>query len=300
VTRSRTGASTGWPERYLDYLAAERGLARNTLAAYRSDLRRLERALGERGVQDVTRNDLLAVLQQMRTAGCSPRSTARWLVSVRGFLGHLHAEGVLAEDPSARIDAPRTWRALPKVLSGREVEALLAAPEPSTPRGLRDAAMIELLYATGLRVSELVGLQLDDLRIDAGFLRCTGKGGKERVVPIGEEAAAKLQSYLAGGRPLLRQAASADSLFLNRRGRALTRQGFWKILKEYGRRAGLRGVLSPHVVRHAFATHLLENGADLRSLQVLLGHADISTTQIYTHVNRERLKRVYQEFHPRA
>jgi integrase/recombinase XerD len=221
-------------------------------------------------------------------------------VAVRGFFAYLLAEGVLAEDPSAHLDSPRVWRSLPKVLSFAEVEALLAAPDRSDPRGSRNAAMLEVLYATGLRVSELVQLRLGDLHLDAGYLRCWGKGSKERVVPLGSEADAALQSYLAEGRPALLQGKRTDYLFVNPRGGAMTRQGFWKVIKNYGKQAGIKTALSPHVVRHSFATHLLENGADLRAVQIMLGHADISTTQIYTHVNRERLRRIYDDFHPRA
>jgi integrase/recombinase XerD len=247
---------------YLDYLSVERGLAGNTLTAYRTDIQRLRRLLGS---------------------------------------AYLAREGRIERDPAARLETPRTWTSLPKILSGEEVEALLASPDLSQPAGRRDAAMLEVLYATGLRVSELVGLRLGDLHLDAGYLRCWGKGGKERVVPLGAEADASLRAYLEVSRPtLVRESTPTDVVFLNQRGSPLTRQGFWKILKGHGVRAGIRRRLSPHTVRHAFATHLLENGADLRSLQMLLGHADISTTQIYTHVNRERLKRVVDDFHPRA
>jgi integrase/recombinase XerD len=287
--------------RYLDYLAVERRLAANTIVAYGTDLGRLQRSLGgRRSIERATEEDLLAALRQMRLRGSSPRSVARWLVAVRGFFHHLHGDGVIARNPAAHLDAPRTWRPLPRTLSGSEVEALLAAPRTDTPQGVRDGAMLEVLYATGLRVTELVGLRLDQLHLDAGFVRCRGKGDKERIVPLGREAETRLRRYLQDGRPALAGARRAEVVFVNRRGRPLTRQGFWKILKAHGRRAGIRGPLSPHVVRHAFATHLLENGADLRTLQVLLGHADISTTQIYTHVNRERLRRIYTDFHPRA
>jgi integrase/recombinase XerD len=287
--------------RYLDYLVAERGLSANTVAAYRADLRRLQRSLGpKRNLERARHEDLLEVLRAMRVEGRSPRSVARWLVAVRGFFAHLRAEGVVNEDPSAHLDAPRVWRSLPKVLSFAEVEALLAAPDRSDKRGSRNAAMLEVLYATGLRVSELVQLRLGDLHLDAGYLRCWGKGSKERVVPLGSEADAALQSYLAEGRPALLHGKRTDYLYVNPRGDAMTRQGFWKIIKNYGRQAGIRTPLSPHVVRHSFATHLLENGADLRAVQIMLGHADISTTQIYTHVNRERLRRIYDDYHPRA
>ena len=291
----------GWFARYLDYLVAERGLSQNTVAAYRGDLQRLQRALGpKRRLEQATHADLLRVLREMRVEGRSPRSVARWLVAVRGFYGHLAAEKVVRDDPTANLDLPRVWRSLPKVLTFAEVEALLNAPQRGEPRGLRNAAMLEVLYATGLRVTELVRLRLGDLHLDAGYLRCWGKGSKERVVPLGGEADATLQSYLAEARPTLLQGKRTDVLFVNPRGGAMTRQGFWKIIKRYGKQAGIRTPLSPHVVRHSFATHLLENGADLRAVQVMLGHADISTTQIYTHVNRERLRRIYDDFNPRA
>ena len=287
--------------RYLDVLVAERGLATNSVEAYRRDLEALARALpDDRRVEHASRGDLLAHLGRMRLAGRSPRSVARWLVAVRGFFGWLVAEGERADDPTATLERPRAWRALPRVLSLDEVEALLRAPDIATPRGLRDAAMIELLYATGLRVSELVGLTLHQVSLQAGFLRCTGKGGKERVVPMGEEAGERLGAYLAGARPALLGGRRSDVLFVGRGGRPLTRQAFWKNLGRHARAAGIRTRLSPHTVRHSFATHLLENGADLRSIQILLGHADVSTTQIYTHVNRERLRRIYQSSHPRA
>ena len=236
----------------------------------------------------------------MRTAGRSPRSVARWLVAVRGFYAWLAREGTIAEDPAVRLEPPKVWKTLPKVLDGSDVERLLEAPDRAHPRGLRDAAMLELLYATGLRASELVGLKLRDLRLDAGYLRCIGKGSKERVVPMGAEAAAALADYFESARPALLGKRTSEAVFVGRAGAPLTRQAFWKSLKAHGRRAGIRASLSPHVVRHSFATHLLENGADLRAVQMLLGHADISTTQIYTHVNRERLKRLYRDFHPRA
>jgi len=297
VTKARP---TGWLARWLDHLDVERGLARNSLEAYRRDLEALARRLEERPLERATRDDLLAHLRAARLAGRSPRSVARWLVAVRAFFAWLLAEGIVSEDPTAHLDAPRSWRPLPRVLRAEEVEGLLAAPERERPRGLRDAAMLEVLYATGLRVSELCGLRLTDVHLDAGYLRCTGKGNKERVVPLGEEACAVLRAYLAEGRGKLLKARRSEVLFVGPRRTGLTRQGFWKSIKAYGRRAGITAPLSPHVVRHSFATHLLEHGADLRSIQVLLGHADISTTQIYTHVNRERLRRIYEDFHPRA
>jgi integrase/recombinase XerD len=287
--------------RYLDYLLVERGLSQNTITAYGADLRRLKEQLGpKKKLERAGREDLLAVLKRMRVEGRAPRSVARWVVAVKGFFSYLIGEGIITNDPSAHLDSPRIWRSLPKVLTFGEVEALLGAPDRATPRGLRDAAMMEVLYATGLRVSELLRLRLGDLHLDAGYLRCWGKGSKERVVPLGSEADATLQAYLASSRPALLGDRRTDYLFVNRRGGAISRQGFWKIIKRYGRRAGITTPMSPHVVRHSFATHLLENGADLRAVQIMLGHADISTTQIYTHVNRERLRRLYEDFHPRA
>jgi integrase/recombinase XerD len=285
---------------WLDHLAAERGLARNSVAAYRRDLEALGRQLADRALDSAGEDDLLLALRRMRTAGRSPRSVARWLVAVRGFYAWLAQEGTIDDNPSARLEPPKTWKTLPKVLDGSDVLRLLEAPDRGDPRGARDAAMFEVLYATGLRVSELCGLRLQDLRLDAGYLRCVGKGEKERVVPLGAEASAALRAYLDGGRGTLLSGRRSDTVFVGRGGAALTRQGFWKLIKAHGRRAGIRAALSPHVVRHSFATHLLENGADLRAVQMLLGHADISTTQIYTHVNRERLRRLYRDFHPRA
>jgi integrase/recombinase XerD len=291
----------GWLGRYLEHLTAERGLASNTVQAYANDLSTLQRTMGERGrLEEASAEDLQAVLRKMRVEGRSPRSVARWIVTVRGFFAFLAGLGIVGDNPAARLESPRLLRPLPRVLTSEEVEALLAIPDRDEPRGLRDAAMLEMLYATGLRVSELLGLRLADLHLDAGYVRCMGKGSKERVVPMGGEADATVQQYLATGRPALLGQRRSNLLFVNRRGGLLTRQSVWKMIRGYGRKAGVKAPLSPHVVRHSFATHLLEHGADLRSVQILLGHADISTTEIYTHVNRERLKRLYRDYHPRA
>jgi integrase/recombinase XerD len=287
-------------EAWLEYLAAERGLAANTLAAYRRDLATLQRSLNGRALAAAGQEDLLTALRRLRTGGRSPRSVARFLVAVRGFYAWLAMSGSIADDPAARLELPKVWKTLPRVLDAKDVERLLDAPDRADPRGSRDAAMLEVLYATGLRVSELVALRLNDLKLDAGYLRCIGKGSKERVVPMGSEACRALAAYLGSGRDVLLAGRRSDTVFVGRRGARLSRQGFWKLMKAHGRRAGITASLSPHVVRHSFATHLLENGADLRVVQMLLGHADISTTQIYTHVNRERLKRLYLDFHPRA
>ena len=295
------GRPSGWLGRYLDFLTAQKGLSPNTIKAYQADLNRLGAALARgRPLESATPADLLRVLQRMRIEARSPRSVARWVVAVKGFFAYLVGESVVEQDPAANLDSPRIWRSLPKVLTADEVEALLKSPDRGDPRGVRDAAMMEVLYATGLRVSELLRLHLGDLHLDAGYVRCWGKGSKERVVPLGGEADATLQRYLAEARPRMLAGQRTDVVFVNSRAKPLTRQGFWKMIKRYGAQAGIRTTLSPHVVRHSFATHLLENGADLRAVQIMLGHADISTTQIYTHVNRERLRRLYDDFHPRA
>ena len=287
-------------ERWLDELATERGLARNTLVSYRADLLRLEDDLHAQGVDPLAADAaaLAGHLRRLLRAGKAPRTQRRALASLRGFYGHLVARGERADDPAEHLLAPRRLRQLPKVLSEAQVESLLAAPEVGKPLGLRDRAMLELLYATGLRVSELVGLTLAQLRLDEGFLLTFGKGGKERIVPVGEQAERWVRRYLGEVRGGL-AAGRQPEVFLNHRGAAMTRQGFWKNLKGYGRAAGIRE-LSPHVLRHSFATHLLEHGADLRAVQMMLGHADISTTQIYTHIHQQRLRSLYDRFHPRA
>jgi integrase/recombinase XerD len=287
-------------ERWLDELATERGLARNTLISYRADLLRLEEDLHAQGAEPLGADAaaLSGHLRRLLRAGKAPRTQRRALASLRGFYGHLVARGERGDNPAEHLLAPRKLRQLPKVLSEQQVEALLAAPDTGKPLGLRDRAMVELLYATGLRVSELVGLTLSQLRLDEGFLVTFGKGGKERVVPVGEQAERWVRRYLGEVRAGL-VAGRPPEVFLNHRGVAMTRQGFWKILEAYGRAAGLPG-LSPHVLRHSFATHLLEHGADLRAVQMMLGHADISTTQIYTHIHQQRLRSLYDRFHPRA
>ncbi len=285
---------------YLDHLAVERGLAGNSVAAYRRDLERWAAVLEEDGKDLLAAKpkDLAAGVRRMRREGLSPRSIARAISAARGFYAHRVAEGEREDDPAADLVAPKLIQHLPTVLSEAQVEALLAAPDTTTELGLRDRAMIELLYATGLRVSELVSLTLPQLRIDRGFLLAYGKGSKERVVPVGESAEGWLGRYFREARPALERGRS-DAVFLSRLGRAMTRQGFWNNLKRYARGAGVKKV-SPHVLRHSFATHLLEHGADLRAVQMMLGHSDISTTQIYTHIHQQRLKSLYEKFHPRA
>jgi integrase/recombinase XerD len=288
---------------YLTHLAVERRLSPNTLESYGRDLAQLAETAVSLGLA-VEALDRRALEQHVRTLmgeGRSPKSVARAVACLRGFYRYLVVSGRRADNPAVDVDAPRAWKALPKVLSAADVDRLLAAPDTSEPRGVRDRALIELLYATGLRVSELVGLRPQDVNLEGGYVTCFGKGRKERLVPVGEEASAWLARYLREARPALLKRRSAARLFVNARGGgALTRVGFWKILKQYGTQAGVRGPLSPHVLRHSFATHLLEHGADLRAIQMMLGHSDLSTTQIYTHVLDARLRAVYDRFHPRS
>jgi integrase/recombinase XerD len=248
----------------------------------------------------VDREDIRAFLKELYDRDLSARSVARHLVSLRNLFRFLVREGRLTVDPTADVEAPKLDQSLPWYLSPEEVDRLLAQPDVSTPWGLRDKAMLELLYATGMRVSELVHVGVADIDKELGILRCLGKGSKERLIPVGKSALRAVEAYLLGGRAVLAGKRNPQWLFLNRRGTLLTRVGFWKILKAYGRTAGLANELTPHLVRHSFAVHLLERGADLRSIQLMLGHSDISTAQIYTHVLKERLKQVYQSHHPRA
>jgi integrase/recombinase XerD len=288
---------------YLAYLRDVRRLSANTLESYARDLGQLgayaERH--ERSVETLDRKDLEAFVRSLMASGLSPRSVARAVATVRGFYKFITAEQKLSNNPADDLRSPRAWPSLPKSLSLEDVDRLLSQPDTSTPRGLRDKALIELLYATGLRVSELISLRAGDLHIEEGFLTCIGKGDKERMVPMGQDAASWVTRYIRDGRPALLKKKTSPWLFVNARdGGSLSRIGFWKVLKEYGLKAGLPGELSPHVLRHSFATHLLERGADLRMIQVMLGHADLSTTQIYTHVLEARLKVVYDRFHPRS
>ncbi len=287
---------------YLTHLAVERRLSPNTVESYGRDLSQLAAAAAalERPVASLDRRALEQVVRQMMGEGRSPRSVARAVACFRGFYRFLVVSGHREDNPAVDVRAPRALRTLPKFLSTDEVDKLLGAPDTTQPRGLRDRALIELLYATGLRVSEMVSLRQQDLNLESGYLTCTGKGRKQRLVPIGDEASAWLTKYLEEGRPALLKRRASPKLFVNARGGAgLSRVGFWKILKAHGRHAGLPRMLSPHVLRHSFATHLLERGADLRAIQMMLGHSDLSTTQIYTHILDARLRAVYDKFHPR-
>jgi integrase/recombinase XerD len=289
-------------ESYLDHLRVERRLAQHTLESYGRDLAALAEFAAAAGhpIHALDRPALEEFVRQQMTRGLSPRTVARMVAAVRGFYRFLVLDRRLERNPADDLRPPRAWPALPKFLSLDEVDTLIGQPDTSSVLGVRDRAMIELLYATGLRVSELVSVRLSDLHLDQQFITCIGKGNKERLVPIGEAAADWITTYQQSARRELLKGRSSTRLFVNARGGPLTRVGFWKILKQYGRAANLPRTLSPHVVRHSFATHLLERGADLRTIQMMLGHADLSTTQIYTHVLEARLRTVYDRFHPRA
>ncbi len=290
-------------EQFVAHLSVERGLSGNTLDAYRRDLTRYLRFLEETGTNDVKRAreaDVSALVRTLDEAGLEPASISRNLSAVKTFHRFLASEGLMTEDPAERVIPPRLRRGLPAVLNIFEVERLLEQPDLTTSLGIRDRAMLEALYALGLRVSELVALRMPDLLLDAEIVRVIGKGDKERVVPIGAEATEHILYYLRNVRPELAKPHSGDALFLNWRGGKLSRMAVWKMLKGYAARAGIQKEVSPHTLRHSFATHLLEGGADLRAVQEMLGHADISTTQIYTHLDREYLKEVHRTFHPRG
>ena len=287
---------------FLDYARVEKGLASNSISSYRRDLTEFTEFMEKQGKEfgTVKRDDVRSFLTYLYRRGLGARSVARHLISLRNLFRFLEKEGMLGSNPVSGIESPRLGTELPHYLSFDEVEKLLEAPDVSTPAGLRDRAMLQLLYATGLRVSELVGLHLDDLNTNLGVLRCIGKGRKERLIPVGRSAMKAVELYLHDGRAKFVKRLTTPFLFLNVRGSGLSRVAFWKILRRHGKQAGVLIGLTPHAIRHSFATHLLERGADLRSVQLMLGHSDISTTQIYTHVLKERLKQVYQTHHPRA
>ena len=300
-----SGLQTALPEdvrSFLDYIRVEKGLASNTVLAYGRDLTKFVSYLSrhDRTLAEVKREGIRDFLAELYRQEISARAVARHLVSLRGFCRFLLKEGRIEEDPTAEITAPRLAQTLPKYLAVAEVDRLLNQPDPSSPSGLRDKALLEALYATGMRVSELVALRWEDFDRNLGIVRCLGKGSQERLIPVGKSALRALEAYVAQGRGKLARKPGVPFLFLNKRGGQLSRVGFWKILAGYGRAAGIATPLTPHLLRHSFATHLLERGADLRSIQLMLGHKDISTTQIYTQVIKERLKEVYQAHHPRA
>jgi integrase/recombinase XerD len=287
---------------YLTHLTAERRLAANSVESYARDLVMLGQFAAGRGrpVDTLSRADLEDLVRGLMSEGRSPRSVARAIACYRGFYRFLTIDGRLKASPADDLRPPRAWKTLPRFLSIEDVDTLLQQPDVTTPRGVRDRALIELLYATGMRVSELVGLRAADVNLEASYLTCTGKGDKQRIIPIGDEAAQWVARYMRDARRVLLGKRTSARLFVNaRRGAALTRVGFWKILKGYARSSGIKASITPHVLRHSFATHLLERGADLRAIQMMLGHADLSTTQIYTHVLEQRMRTVYDRFHPR-
>ena len=296
------GRSEQLVDRFLDAIWMERGLSQNTLGAYRADLMTLGRGLSERNksIDKANKADLLAFIAKRVEDGAKPRSTARQLSSFRRFFRYIMREGLRDSDPTADIEMPRIGRSLPKTLTEDEVDALLHAPNTDEPLGHRDRAMLELLYATGLRVSELINLRQSQVNFNQGVLRIIGKGDRERLIPLGDEAQRWLRDFIDGPRMEILLERQTDYLFPTRRGDRMTRQAFWHIIKRYADKAGIEKKLSPHSLRHAFATHLLNHGADLRVVQLLLGHSDLSTTQIYTHVARERLKDLHGEHHPRG
>lgn len=290
-------------DRYRNFLLVEKGLSRKTIAAYSADLTRFGRFLEKNHtatVGGIDTGSILTYLIQLRAQGLNARSRARHLVALRGFFKFLTHEKIIAKNPAQPIDLPKTGMKLPDVLSVDDIEALLNAPDRSIPEGLRDAAMLELLYGAGLRVSELIRVETGGINLDAGFVRVLGKGSKERVVPVGRMALATIRDYLQHSRPLLLKSRTSIHLFVTRRGSAMTRQGFWHLIRRYGRIVNLKKKITPHSLRHSFATHLLEGGADLRAVQMMLGHADIATTQIYTHVAHRHLMEAHKKYHPRG
>ena len=291
-------------EAYLTHLAVERRLAVNTVQSYRRDLALLAAFSAARGRAMVVleRADLEGFVRDLMSEGRSPRSVARAIACCRSFYRFLVVDGLADASPAAELRSPRAWKTLPRYLGIDDVDRLLAQPDVTTASGLRDRALIELMYATGMRVSELTGLRPADVNLESSYLTCTGKGDKQRIVPIGDEAVMWVGRYLRGARAVLLGKRTSTRLFVSARGggQGLTRIGFWKILRGYARQAGMRAAVSPHMLRHSFATHLLERGADLRAIQMMLGHADLSTTQIYTHVLEHRMRTVYDQFHPRA
>lgn len=288
---------------FLSYQAAVKGLSRNTIESYGRDILKFANYLATRRIsrfEDVRYDDILDYLTALQKQGINIRSVARNLVSLKQFFKFLILEKIIAEDPSLNIKTPKMSRGIPSFLSLADVETILGAPDPRSYEGIRDRAMLETLYASGIRVSELVGLELNNVNFELGYLIVYGKGSKERIVPTGEKARTALKDYLSLSRPNILKTKASPSLFVTRRGEGMTRQGFWKMLKNYASRCGINKKISPHTIRHSFATHLLERGADLRTIQIMLGHSDISTTQIYTHIAKERLKEIHKKYHPRS
>ena len=288
---------------FLSYLAVEKGLSENTLESYGRDVKKFIEYLDKNkvtAISDVEYRHIADFLALSKDKGFTATTIVRSIVSIKQFFKYLIIEKLITQDPASGIKTPRMKKSIPGVISLDDVESLLSAPDESTPEGIRDRAMFELLYATGIRVSELIDLKLNDVNFDHGYIVVYGKGSKERLVPVGEAARERMRIYLADGRPAILKSRDAKALFVTRRGKGMTRQGFWKLIKNYALKAGIKKKISPHTLRHSFATHLLERGADLRTIQIMLGHSDISTTQIYTHVESERLKEIHKKYHPRS
>ncbi|MFA5063741.1 MAG: site-specific tyrosine recombinase XerD [Candidatus Omnitrophota bacterium] len=287
---------------FLNYLAVERGLSNNTIISYREDLNAYLDFIEKSNINTlskISKNNITSFMFCQKEKGISVNSIARRLAAIRMFHRFLTRERILKDDPSTLIDSPKLWKKIPETLTLNEVEALIMQPDARSVQGLRDRAILETLYATGMRVSEAVNLKKDNVNLDIGFLRCIGKGNKERVIPLGKKAIVSINKYLEGSRPKLLNNKESEFLFVSRFGKKISRQSFWKIVKKYAKSARIKKPIKPHILRHSFATHLLEHGADLRSVQEMLGHSDISTTQIYTHINKDRLKNIHRQFHPR-
>jgi integrase/recombinase XerD len=287
---------------FLDYLSVERALAKNTIFAYRADLNLYLDFIEQRQINvlsKVTKNDIVEFMLAQKEQGISPTSISRRLAAIRMFHRFLARERVLKSDPTTLIDSPKLWKKVPDTLSLNEVEALISQPQPRDLQGARDKAILETLYATGMRVSELSDLKTNNVNLDIGFLRCIGKGNKERIIPLGKKAIHSIKHYLESSRPKFLKQKASELMFLGRGGARISRQSIWKLIKRYAKEARIKKVIKVHTLRHSFATHLLERGADLRSVQEMLGHSNISTTQIYTHIDKERLKTIHRQFHPR-
>lgn len=287
---------------FMNFLSVERGLSKNTILSYQKDLHLFMDYLEGRRIDALSktnRDDVTNFMLNQKERGISPNSIARRLQAIKGFYRFLVRERILRNDPTSLMDSPKLWKKIPESLSVNEVEALLSQPNLRDKLGIRDKAILETMYATGMRVSEAVNLKSDSVNLDVGFLRCIGKGNKERIIPLGKKAQIAIKRYIGVSRPYLNKKQNSEFLFLNRFGKRISRQTLWKIIKKYGKLARIKKEIGPHILRHSFATHLLERGADLRSVQEMLGHSDISTTQIYTHINKDRLKSIHRMFHPR-
>lgn len=287
---------------FIDFLAIERGLAKNTLSAYRSDLKEFFDFIKEKNIQieELKKEEILAYIVNLKQKKRANSTISRQLAAIKAFFKFLQQEGIVIINPTSDLEGPKKQKRLPQVLSIDEIEKILEKPKNNNPLGTRDKAMLETLYGAGMRVSELINLDVNSINTDLGYVRCVGKGSKERIIPLGNQAILSLNAYLKGARNKLLKNPKEYALFLNQHGRRLTRQGFWKILKNYAQQAGIKKEITPHVLRHSFATHLLENGADLRSVQEMLGHVDVTTTQIYTHLNTNNIINIYKKSHPRA